>query len=204
MPKHYFITGIGTDVGKTVCSAILVQQFGFDYWKPVQAGLHPETDTERVRSLVSRTDVTYHPEKYRLKLPASPHLSAHEEGVEIKLSDFSIPSSNSLLIEGAGGLLVPINYNGDTIADMIDYFDAELILVSRHYLGSINHTLLSIEVARSRGLVIAGIVFNGKAHHPTEQVILKTGVKFLGRIDETDDVNKEFVKSQITSIVLTN
>jgi dethiobiotin synthetase len=202
MQKRYFITGIGTDVGKTVCSAILIQQFGFDYWKPIQAGLHPQTDTEQVKALVSRTDVTYHPEKYCLKLPASPHWSAQEEGVEIKLHDFSIPSSDSILIEGAGGLLVPINYNGDTIADLIDYFDAELILVSRHYLGSINHTLLSIEVARSRGLVIAGVLFNGNEHRATEQVILKTGVKFLGRIDQTDEVNREFIKSQGKSVIL--
>ncbi|ELR73523.1 Dethiobiotin synthetase [Fulvivirga imtechensis AK7] len=167
---NYFISAIGTDSGKTIASAILVEALQADYWKPIQAGR--PTDSDTIRQLVSE-HLVIHPERHLLETPASPHAAAAVEEKKIQVSDFNLPhTSNSLVIEGAGGLMVPIN-NDELIVDMIPRFNAELILVSNIYLGSINHTLLSLEVIKSRGYPLKGIIFNGISTPSTESIILK-------------------------------
>jgi dethiobiotin synthetase len=178
-----FITGIGTDVGKTVASAIITQALEADYWKPIQAGDLALSDTHKVKSQILNPKSQFHPNAYALNTPASPHLAAALDGVTIDLQQIKEPQTNNhLVIEGAGGILVPLN-NNDCIIDLIQP-DYKVIVVSRHYLGSINHTLLTIEALKSRNIPVAGIIFSGDENQATETIILnKTGVKCIGRID---------------------
>jgi dethiobiotin synthetase len=178
-----FITGIGTDVGKTVASAIVTQALEADYWKPVQAGDLQLSDTHKVKNQVANEKSQFHPNAYALNTPASPHLAAELDGITINLNQIKEPETNNhLVIEGAGGILVPLN-NNDCIIDLIQP-DYKVIVVSRHYLGSINHTLLTIEALKSRNIPVAGIIFSGDENQATETMILnKTGVKLIGRID---------------------
>lgn len=179
-----FITGISTDVGKTIASSIVVEALQADYWKPVQAGDLDNSDTHKVQSRVSNCKTQFFPNSYALNTPASPHLAAEIEGITIDLAKIKKPkTANHLVIEGAGGIFVPLNEK-DTIIDLIQP-DYKVIVVSRHYLGSINHTLLTIEAIQNRGLQVAGIIFSGSENKSTEDLILnKTGVKLIGRIDE--------------------
>ncbi|PTQ94797.1 dethiobiotin synthetase [Mucilaginibacter yixingensis] len=171
MKKPLFITGIGTDVGKTIVSAILVEALHADYWKPVQSGDLDNSDTMKVQRLVANTQTVFHPEAYRLTQPFSPHKSAALDGVEINLEKIVAPQTNNqLIIEGAGGLMVPLN-DRHFIIDMIKKLDAEVVLVSRNYLGSINHTLLSIALLRQYYIPIKAIVFNGDTDPYSEQAI---------------------------------
>ncbi|WP_396194491.1 dethiobiotin synthase [Flavobacterium sp.] len=178
-----FITGIGTDVGKTVASAIVTQALEADYWKPVQAGDLALSDTHKVKSQILNSKSQFHPNAYALNTPASPHLAAELDGITIDLNQIKEPKTNNhLVVEGAGGVLVPLNDN-DCVIDLIQP-DYKVIVVSRHYLGSINHTLLTIEALQKRKIKIAGIIFSGDENQATESIILnKTGVKFIGRID---------------------
>lgn len=196
--KKYFVTGIGTDVGKTICSAILVEALQADYWKPVQAGSLDSTDMDKVKSLVTNSKSVFHPEHYRLTQPMSPHAASKWDQVRIALTDFKLPETkNSLVIEGAGGLMVPLNDQGDLMVDLIAHLDAEVVLISQNYLGSINHTLLSIEALKSRKLKVAGIIFNGVSNKETEDIILKiSGMKCLGRIPQTEHVKPKFISEQ--------
>lgn len=178
-----FITGIGTDVGKTITSAIITEALEADYWKPVQAGDLDNTDSHKIKRYISNDKTLLHPSAYNLNTPASPHLAAALDKVEIDIATLKEPETqNHLVIEGAGGLLVPLN-DIDTIADLIQP-DYKVIVVSRHYLGSINHTLLTCEMLKGRGIAIAGIIFNGDENPSTEDIILKkTGIPIIGRID---------------------
>ena len=178
-----FITGIGTDVGKTIASAIITEALEADYWKPVQAGDADNSDTHKVRRYISNAKTQFFPNSYLLNTPASPHLAAEIDGITIDLNSIKEPKTkNHLVIEGAGGLFVPLNAT-DTIADLIQP-DYKVVVVARHYLGSINHTLLTIEALKQKNIAIAGIVFNGDAMLSTEDIILKkTGLKMIGRID---------------------
>ncbi|NDI98659.1 dethiobiotin synthase [Flavobacterium sp. LaA7.5] len=178
-----FITGIGTDVGKTIASAIITEALKADYWKPVQAGDLNNSDTHKVKKYISNTKTKFHDSSYALNTAASPHLAAAIDEVTIDLKKIKEPKTkNHLVIEGAGGLFVPLNDN-DTIADLIQP-DYKVIVVSRHYLGSINHTLLTVEALKSRNIAIAGIVFNGDENKPTEEIIIKkTGINLIGRIE---------------------
>ncbi|MGG7036043.1 MAG: dethiobiotin synthase [Flavobacterium sp.] len=185
-----FITGIGTDVGKTVASAIVVEALEADYWKPIQAGDLDNSDTHKVQKLISCHTERSRSVKsqifenaYSLNTPASPHLAAELDGITIDLKKIIEPKTkNHLVIEGAGGILVPLN-DTDCVIDLIQR-DYKVIVVSRHYLGSINHTLLTIEALQNRKLNIAGIIFSGDENKATEEIIFhKTGVKFIGRID---------------------
>ncbi|MBC3542218.1 dethiobiotin synthase [Rufibacter sediminis] len=172
-PKRYFVTGIGTDVGKTIASAVLTEALQADYWKPVQAGNLEDSDTHTVRSLVSNSSTVFHPEAYRLQMPASPHTAAAAEGIELSLSEVQLPSTqNHLIVEGAGGVMVPLN-NQELVLDLIQKLNLEVVLVSRNYLGSINHTLMAVEVLRSRNIRIAGIIFNGEPNASSEEFILR-------------------------------
>jgi dethiobiotin synthetase len=192
--KKYFVTGIGTEIGKTITSAILVEYLKADYWKPIQSGDLDHSDTNKVQNLVSNTQTKFHPESYRLTQPFSPHYAAQLDDVTISLDEINIPeTANNLIIEGAGGLMVPLNQE-DLIIDLIKKLDVEVILVSKNYLGSINHTLLSIEALNSRNVPIKGIIFNGESTPASEDIILKrSGLNVIGRILNLENVSKETV-----------
>ena len=178
-----FITGIGTDVGKTVASSIIVEALHADYWKPIQAGDLDHCDTSKIQKLVSNTKSKYYDNAYKLQTPASPHYAAQIDGIEIQLDKIIEPkTSNHLVIEGAGGVLVPINTT-NYVLDLIQS-DYKVIVISRHYLGSINHTLLTLEALKNRNIMVTGIIFSGDENKATEAIILqKTTAKFIGRIE---------------------
>jgi dethiobiotin synthetase len=194
--RKLFVTGIGTDVGKTVVSSVLVEALKADYWKPVQTGSFFSTDTGKVQKWVSNSESKFHPEGYMLKQYMSPHAAAELEDIEIRLADLKLPQTeNTLIIEGAGGLMVPLNRT-EFMIDMIKLFDAEVVLVIQNYLGSINHTLLSIDALKNRGLRILGVVFNGPPHQLSQDIIMDyCGLKVLGRINKEKDLNPEIIKS---------
>lgn len=195
MNTKYFITGIGTGIGKTVTSAILTRYFKADYWKPVQSGDLDRSDSMLV-SKFNNENIDVHPERYRLKYPASPHQSAAMENIEIKVRDFELPDTeNILLTEGAGGLFVPLN-NTEFIIDLIAHLNVPVILVVRDYLGCINHTLLSVEALRSRDIEIAFVVLNGSFVTETKEIILKhipSGTKVI-ELPELDILSKESIQ----------
>ena len=178
-----FITGISTDVGKTIASAIITEALEADYWKPIQAGDLDNSDSHFIKSKITNQKSKIFPNAYQFNTPASPHLAAELDGITIDLKNIIEPkTTNHLVIEGAGGVFVPLN-NTDLVIDLIQS-DYKVIVVSRHYLGSINHTLLTIEALKSRKINIAGIIFNGNENTATETIILnKTGLKCIGRIE---------------------
>ena len=187
--RKIFVSGIGTDVGKTIVSAVLVEALKADYWKPVQTGV--DKDIRTVRSLISNKKSLVHKEAYWFREPASPHYSAALEGKQIKLSQIKLPkTSNHLIIEGAGGLMVPLN-NQDMMIDLIPKVADEVVLVVSNYLGSINHSLCSIELLKQRGVKLLGIVFSGEEVSASEEVILNySKVNCLGRVDELKSLGK--------------
>ncbi len=200
--KKYFITGIGTNVGKTIASAILTEALQADYWKPVQAGDLHHTDTHKVQSLISNTKSVFYPETYCLNTPASPHAAAKIDGIKIDLAKFIIPQTkNNLIIEGAGGLMVPLN-SKDLAIDLISQLNLEVILVSQNYLGSINHTLLSLELLKSRNIPVKGIIFNGETTPETENFILQhSGLPCLLRINLEQEITKAVILKYAKQII---
>lgn len=198
MNKHhqYFISGIGTDVGKTVVSAIVSEALEATYWKPIQAGDLDNSDSIKIKNLTE--NVTVLKEGVKLSQAMSPHAAARIDGVKLGVLDFSLPKiDGNFIVEGAGGLMVPLNSDGLMIADIIEEFKLPVIIVSRHYLGSINHTLLTVEVLKNRGVLIKGIVFVGQENRDTEEIILSTtGLKMIARIPEVKVITKEFIKEQ--------
>jgi dethiobiotin synthetase len=188
------ILGIGTDVGKTIVSAIAVSSLQAHYWKPIQSGNLEFSDTDIVKSLIKK-EITTYPEAYRLKSPLSPHHAAKMDGIEIDINQIRLPiADRPLVIEGAGGLMVPINEK-NLMIDLFAQWRCECILVSKHYLGSINHTLLSIEALRHRQMKIRGIIFNGSPLPETEDVILETSkVPMLGRLEPEPHLNAETIQ----------
>jgi dethiobiotin synthetase len=193
MKKKLFVTGISTEVGKTMASAILVEALEADYWKPIQAGELENSDSHKIAELISNTKTVIHKNSYALKTPMSPHAAAEIDGVVIDREKIEEPETeNHLVIEGAGGLLVPIN-DEDTILDII-MPNYKVIVVSRHYLGSINHTLLTIGWLQERGYDVA-VLFSGNEQKTTEDIILeKTKVPCIGRIDEEAFFDKDTIK----------
>jgi dethiobiotin synthetase len=189
-----FVTGIGTDVGKTIASSIITESLQADYWKPIQAGDLDNSDSHKIERYISNDKTVIHPNSYKLNTPASPHLAAEIDGITIDIHRVSAPDTdNHLVIEGAGGLFVPLN-NQDTIVDLIQS-DYKVVVVSRHYLGSINHTLLTIEALHNRKIAIAGIIFSGEKNDATESIILsKTGIKFIGRIEQEPYFDQNVIK----------
>ncbi len=192
--KKIFVTGIGTDVGKTLVSAILVEALKADYWKPVQTGNFFSTDSANIKNWITNTQSEIHPEAYSLKQYMSPHAAAELEGIDITLDSIHLPkTTNNLIIEGAGGLLVPINKT-EFMIDFIKKFDLEVVLVIQNYMGSINHSLLSIEALKSRGANILGVIFNGAPHKLSQDIIIQhTDLKVLGNIIKEAEINKEVV-----------
>lgn len=189
---NIFVTAIDTDSGKTFVSAILCEALHADYWKPVQAGL--PKDAEKVKELVANPDTRIHGEKYLLSLAASPHAAAKADGVDIRVHDFTLPAtSRSLVIEGAGGCLVPLN-DQEFVIDLAAYFKSEIILVADLYLGSINHTLLTAEALMQRGLSPMGIIFNGDTNPESERIIRHhTGLDVLLHIAREKEINNQTV-----------
>lgn len=200
---NLFITAISTDSGKSVVSAILTEALQADYWKPVQSGLPKDTDF--VKSLISNTKTIFHPEAYCLTEPLSPHASAKIDGITIDLGKINLPkTTNHLVIEGAGGMLVPLN-DQDFVIDLADKFEATVVLVANLYLGSINHTLLSIKELERRQIYqkfkIKGIVFNGTPTPESERIILKhCPYPYLFSVLKEEKIDREIVKQYAEKI----
>jgi dethiobiotin synthetase len=190
----YFVTAIHTDSGKTVVSAILSHALQADYWKPIQCGVESR-DVKTVRNLVDNNHVLCHKETYLFNTPASPHAAAKAEAREINLKEIILPETNGnpLIIEGAGGVLVPLN-DKDFVIDIAEKFDAEIILVSNIYLGSINHTLLTVNEIKRRNLKVKGIIFVGAENKESEDFILRySAYKCLLRIRPEKEINQELI-----------
>lgn len=192
--RRIFVTGIGTDVGKTVASSIIVEALQADYWKPIQTGSFFSTDADKIRKYVSNTKTVIHPESFVLKQYMSPHAAAELEGTPISLDKITPPqTNNTLVIEGAGGIMVPLN-DKEFIVDLIKALNSEVVLVIQNYLGSINHSILSIDALRFRNIPVLGILFNGPPHKLSEDIILSySGLKCIGRIQKEPVINKQVV-----------
>ena len=195
MNNIFFVSGIDTEIGKTVVSSILVRALEAHYWKPVQSGDLDHTDSMKVSEWAKHSNYVCHPEGYRLHTPASPHYSAALDGVQIELNQFSLPKTDKkLIVEGAGGLFVPLNEK-DTILDLIAILKIPVILVSKNYLGSINHTLLSVNALKQRGIPIAGLVFNGEPTPSTEDIIESmTGLPILFRLEPLAEISRSSIE----------
>ncbi len=195
--RPLFVTGIGTGVGKTVVAAILTESLKADYWKPVQSGDLDNSDTMKVQSLISNNKTAFHSERYRLTQPYSPHKSADIDGVTISIDSFELPQTdNTLVVEGAGGLMVPLN-SKDLMVDLIQLIDAEVVLVVQHYLGSINHTLLSLSLLYSKNIAIKAIIFNGEKDEYSESVIkAHTKGETIIRIPQLSVFDKSAIAAQ--------
>jgi dethiobiotin synthetase len=189
----YVVVGIGTDVGKTIVSSIFTKALNAWYWKPVQSGDLHFSDTDKVATYVGDSFKKI-PERWRLKTPASPHYAAALDEVMIQEKDFEIPNESPLIIEGAGGLMVPLNEQGLLYIDLLQQWNLPVILVSRHYLGSINHTLLSIEALKNRNIQIEMIVFNGIENSATESIIKNSHpeLKYI-RINQLSELTPEMI-----------
>mgnify|MGYP005856900197 CR=1 FL=1 len=175
-PEKLFVTGTDTDVGKTVVSSLLLKGLSAGYWKPVQAGKTPQTDTEFVKKATGLAESHFYPERYCLDTPMSPHAAADIDGVEISLNDFNLPyfTQQHLVVEGAGGLIVPLNEK-DTVLDLIEQFGLPVLLVARSGLGTLNHTFLSLMALRNRNIDIFGVLLNGPLHKSNYETILEMG-----------------------------
>lgn len=196
-PSRFFVTATDTDVGKTVVSAMLTLGLNGTYWKPIQSGLLPTTDTDVIRSVTQLDESHFIPERFRLTQPLSPHRSAQLDGVEIHLSDFALPNHphTHLIVEGAGGLLVPINEK-DYIVDLIRHLDLPVCLVTRTQLGTINHTLLSLRLLQQANIPVLGVIMNGPLNPSNREAIAHYGqVPILGELEILDSLNPVMLKS---------
>jgi len=195
MNKPLFVTGIGTGVGKTVVSAVLTEQLKADYWKPVQAGDLDYGDRDTVSSLVYNKQSIFHPETYRLKMAASPHKAALSEKIVLQKEAFKLPKTkNQLIIEGAGGLMVPLSASLKMI-DLLVQFEADAILVIRNYLGCINHALLSLEALKSRNIPIKAVILNGEMDEDTINILVNyfPAATAFARVPEFKLLNKQSI-----------
>ncbi len=208
--RGYVVAGISTEVGKTVVSAILVEKLRADYWKPVQAGNLDSSDTLRVNQLTRHAGVL-NPEAWRLNTAMSPHAAAEIDGVRINRASLELPQNNtlpgtSLIVELAGGLMVPLDSrpgHGLSNIDLLEEWGLPVVLVANYYLGSINHTLLSVDAMRSRDISLAGLVFNGDAVKGSRSAILNlTGLPVLLDLPWTDKVSPDFISAQAARLEL--
>ncbi len=208
--RPIFVTGIGTGVGKTIVSAILVEALQADYWKPVQAGLDSQTDSEWIDQSITNPDTRIYPEAYRLSMAASPHIAAQQQGMRIDLTHIlahlgEIQKSSQaahapiqdrhLVIEGAGGLLAPLNEQ-EQVIDLILAFDPTVLLISRNYLGSINHSLLTARVCKQHNLRVAGWIFNDQYLDYEQDIVRWTNLPRLASIPRAKIVSKHFIQEQ--------
>ena len=191
--KDIFITGIDTNVGKTVISSILVEAFHYDYWKPIQCGDLENSDRKVVLSMVQNQISRIHEEAYVFSKAASPHLAAKPNKIDIKNIKRPV-NQRPLIIEGAGGLLVPLNERYYMV-DLIKKLNCNTVIVSRNYVGSINHTLATVEVLQKRGLPILGIIFNGVHDSEIEDSILeRSGLPKLLHVFSEKAIDKDVIK----------
>ena len=196
--KQFIVAGIGTEIGKTVVSAILTAGLKADYWKPIQSGDIETGDAYWIRKWVP--SATIHPSTYALTQPLSPHSAAEIDGITIELESFQKPTENTLIIELAGGIMVPLN-DHETNLDLIKQLNLPVILVSKNYLGSINHTLLSYETLKQQGVQMAGIVFNGPENPSGEKFILNhTGLPLVLRVNTENELNEAVIASYADKI----
>ena len=197
-----FITGIGTDVGKTVVSAILCDWLQANYWKPIQSGDPEGGDSKTLKNLVSHSSFEIFKEAYTFNAALSPHAAAKLEGKKIKVDSIIPPESkNPIIMEGAGGLLVPLNYGNETICDLIIHLKAQVIVVVKEYLGNINHTLLTISHLEKHNIKIAGLVFVGEELPHTWDLIEKTtGLPLLFRVPIFNELNKNTIVNFVKEI----
>lgn len=195
--RKYAVTGIGTDVGKTVVSAILSEALEAHYWKPIQAGDLDFSDTKKIQKYCSNK-VRVMQERFALSQPMSPHAAAEIDNVNISLSDFKVPEvEENLIVEGAGGLMVPFNNKAETYLDLFKHFKLPAIIVSRHYLGSINHTMLTIELMQREGIEIAGIIYVGDENQTTESIIAdKYAIPVIYRVPMAKEITPNFIQEQ--------
>lgn len=200
-PEKFFVAGTDTEIGKTFVSAMLMSALNATYWKPVQAGLEDETDTQFVQRVSGADESRIIPERYKLRTPMSPHGAADIDQVSISLNDFNLPdySTQHLIVEGAGGLLVPLNWE-DMVIDLILKLNIPVLLVARSELGTLNHTLLSVEALRSRGIEIFSIILNGK-EHPHNTMTLKqiSGIPVLVS-QPVENINRESLIGQFSRL----
>jgi dethiobiotin synthetase len=198
----FIVTGTDTDIGKTVLAAGLAGALGAYYWKPVQAGVDPHGDRERVAALSGLPASRILPEAYRLTTPASPHLAARNDGVEISLDRLALPQVDGpLVVEGAGGLMVPVS-ESLLMIDLFAHWRAPVILCARTGLGTINHSLLSIEALRARNVPIAGIAFIGEPHTENERIIPLLGkVRCIGRLPHLDPLDAQTLRQAFASAI---
>lgn len=191
-PKEFFVTGTDTGIGKTLLSGMLMSALDATYWKPIQAGLDEETDTEFVRRVSEADQSRIIPERYRLETPMSPHAAADIDKVQVKLSDFKLPEYNTkhLIVEGAGGLIVPINWK-ETVLDLIEHLNIPVVLVARSSLGTLNHTLLSLDALRNRGIEVFAVVLNGEKHPSNKETIERFGEIPVFEVEPLQEINSE-------------
>ena len=203
IPKQFIIAGIGTEIGKTLISAIFRQGLRADYWKPVQSGNPEEADALFIKQMTQVSEAQIWESSYLLTQPLSPHTAAEIDGLRISLNEIKLPATaRPLIVELAGGILVPLNEK-DTNLDLIKQLGFPVVLVSKNYLGSINHTLLSYEILKAHQIPIAGIVFNGPANPSGEKFILNhTGLKVLLRVPELNKIDLEIIQEYAKQIEL--
>lgn len=203
LPHQFFITGTDTNVGKTVVSAMFTLGLQAAYWKPLQSGLTPITDTDYIRQITQLDDAHFLPERYRLSQPLSPHAAAAIDGIRIALTDFELPLTpqSHLIVEGAGGLMVPLNER-DLMIDLIKHLNLPVCLVARSTLGTINHTLLSIAQLRRAEIPIMGVVINGKPNLSNRDAIAHFGqVPILGELPLLENIHPAFLQSAFTQMM---
>lgn len=191
-PKEFFVTGTDTGIGKTLISGMLMSALDATYWKPVQAGLDEETDTEFVQRVSDADQSRIIPERYQLETPMSPHAAADIDGVKISLNDFELPEyeTKHMIVEGAGGLIVPINWE-ETVLDLIEQLNIPVLLVARSSLGTLNHTLLSLKALRDRGIKVFAVVLNGEKHPSNKETIERFGVVSVFEIEPLEKISSE-------------
>jgi dethiobiotin synthetase len=193
-----FITGIGTDVGKTLIASIVTEALQADYWKPVQAGSADGTDSLFIQKMVSNNQSKIHPELYKLKMPASPHIAAPAEKKKISIKEIidNLPQTkNQLIIEGAGGLMVPLN-DKELMLNLIKKLKAKVIIVSKNELGSINHSLLTGAVLQKEKIDVAGWIFTEEYKNYENQIGKWSGYRVIASVKHLPLISKETIKEE--------
>lgn len=204
-PRRIFVTGTDTGVGKSVVCACLMAGLQGKYWKPIQSGIERDlSDTEWIRSVTGLSHCHFYPETYRLRKPLSPHAAAAAEGIRIKLQDFQMPETEDhLVVEGAGGIMVPLNER-HLMLDLIKLLNIPVLLVARSGLGTINHTLLSVEQLKRHALDIFGVVMNGPRNPENRKAVERFGeVKVCAELQPlshitAETINKQFERNFVT------
>ncbi|WP_462327043.1 dethiobiotin synthase [Desulfobaculum sp.] len=198
LPQRLFVTGTDTDAGKTVISALLTLALDAHYWKPIQSGVNEDSDTRDVRALTGLPQERFLPEAYRLTEPLSPHEAAAIDGVRIDLDAITtpaLPQDAPLVVEGAGGLMVPLNTEA-LMLDLITRLGLPVVVVARSGLGTINHTLLTLAALRAAGAEVAGVIMNGPPHPANADAIAHFGrVPVLAQVPMLDDLSPQGLKN---------